>query len=232
MSMPRSRIGRAFMMAGALAALAISAAPAYAVEKGLCLPNQEMVTRLRSEGQRAVFNGDAILVEGVSTNPTLSVIYTSNSDGSVGYAITGQRNSDAAPPATLCVREALTFLRLANPTLRNVPTSFYAPNGMSRDEAMIVGQRRGIESAGSLNATMDYAAQSDLGTPVLQADIIGQDEGWTTVTVILTKGRAATVHHSGERGLDTMLYAMNHADLTAYAREQMGERSIWGGGRR
>lgn len=222
----------ATMFASALALTIATAAPAHAVEKGLCLPNQEMVARLRSEGQRAVFNGDAILVDGVSTNPTLSVIYTANSDGSVGYAITGQRSSDAAPPATLCVREVLTFLRLANPTFRNVPTSFYAPNGMSRDEAMIVGQRRGVENAGSLNATMDYAAQSDLGVPVLQADIIGQDEGWTTVTVILTKGRAATVHHSGERGLDTMLYAMNHADLTAYAREQMGERSIWGGGRR
>lgn len=219
------------LIAGAISALAITAAPAHAVEKGLCLPNQEMVVRLRSEGQRAVFNGDAVLVDGAHTDPMLSAIYTTNSVGSVGYVITGQRGTNQAAPAILCVGEVLTNLRLANPTYRRVPVSFYAPNGLSKEEAERIGDREGIANPGSLNVTMDHAAVNSLGVPVLQAELAEPAGRWKMVTVILTPGRGAVTYDSAERGLQTMRYALLHAELTPYAQGLLGEGSIWGGGR-
>lgn len=219
-------------IASAVSALAFIAAPAHAqqAERGLCLSNAEMTARLRAEGQRSIVTGEAIMVDGVNVERPLGIVYSADTTGGRGYQLSGQRGPNNEPPATMCIDEVLTNIRLANPSYRRVPVSCYAPNGITREEAREMAEREGLSIAGSLNDAMDFAASNVEGFPIMQAEISAPHQRWDTVTIIMVPARNYSIaHHSRERGFQTTRYVMLESRLTAYATDLLGERSFWSG---
>lgn len=215
------------VFASAVSALAFTAVPAQAqqAERGLCLPNAEMTARLRNEGQRSIVTGEAVMVDGVSVSRPLGIVYSTNASGNRGYQLSGERGPNNEPPATMCIDEVLTNIRLANPSYRRVPDSFYAPNGITREEAREIAEREGVTPAGSLNDSMDFAAVNSEGFPIMQAQIVTPSETWHTVTIInLPASNSGVAYHSRDRGFHTTRYVMLESRLAPYAQELLKDR--------
>lgn len=219
-------------IASAVSALAFIAVPAHAqqAERGLCLPNAEMTARLRAEGQRSIVTGEAIMVDGLNLERPLGIVYSANTTGSRGYQLSGQRGPNNEQPATMCIDEVLTNIRLANPSYRRVPVSFYAPNGITREEAREMAEREGLRLSGALNHMMDNAAQNLGGFPIMQAQIVIPSSAWDTITIInMPTSEESTALHSGDRGYATLRYVMSGSKLTAYGSDLLGDASFWRG---
>lgn len=198
------------------AAMASFACPAHAVERGQCLPTAEMVAQLRSEGQRAVVTGEAVMVGAANLAAPLAITYSMNPSGSRGYELSTQRR---AGTEVLCVTEVLADVRLADPARREV-RAFHLPGGVSDAEARRIGSDEGIPNARGFNAMLDASAGSG-GYVILQARIVGTD-GETLSALNLPRTLETLVDRADARGISTLTYVMRRSGLTPYGRELLG----------
>lgn len=200
----------------AAAAMAAFALPAHAVERGQCLPTDEMVAVLRDEGQRAVVTGEAVMVGTAELAAPLPITYSMNPSGSRGYELSTQRRAGVE---VLCVTEVLTDVRLVDPGNREV-SAFYLPGGVSDEAARRIGQDEGIPNARGFNFTLDFAANSGFYT-VFQARLAGSS-GETLAVLNLPRTNESLVYRGDRRGVSTMAYVLRRSGFTPYAREVLG----------
>lgn len=123
------------LIASAVSALASTAAiPAHAhnVPEGQCLPRDQMIGRMRAEGQRVVVTAVAVAdasVQPLSANVAYS--FSANSSGSEGYELTTEDGG-----TVLCVRQHLTNIRIADPSRQQV-SPFYMAGSVSDADARV-----------------------------------------------------------------------------------------------
>lgn len=100
------------------------------LQPGQCLPMADMNAALRAEGQRTMIIGNrsAVQERDASGNPTRVTesveTITSNSDGSVGYNLAGNRPREEAS-TTVCVGARLTNVRLYDARSGTIPRDAY-----------------------------------------------------------------------------------------------------------
>lgn len=98
---------RLYVLCAALAAGALCASHAQALDVNECGTPEGMTAKLRSEGQRAVALADELSAE----NEMRGMVFTVNADRSVGYFLRADRPSDEKA-GMVCVQRRLADVRL------------------------------------------------------------------------------------------------------------------------
>ena len=218
---------RCLIAAAAVTATLALTAPAHAVERGQCLPNAEMVARLRDEGQRALVQG--VILNQSNGNWVASLIVTANADGSRGYELRGQFVATQRTPPILCVQEELSDVRLNDARAARVAESFYLP--VVRTQAEILEIARGTEFARWNPRVHNQALQADAARgsyPMVRATF--RASGRTvrlTVSGNPTTRRGTQNWSDADWGMIATLHTLEEVTYTPYALELLGSRQTW-----
>lgn len=136
---------------------------AMALDRGTCLPFNQMVAAIEAEGQFDIINVDYNV-------PFLKMaMYTTNDKMNRGYEITGMRPDQGSKPAKLCIDNVLYDIRFRNAWEATLPSSYFLKKA---GEASKIGD---------LQSTLEYASTQNK-FPTLQGRISGP--GNETLTVV------------------------------------------------
>jgi len=171
---------------------------ANALEQGECKPFAEMITALKAEGQKDLIQADKI-TESAKSTPLY--IITSNDNGD-GYELGGDRRTGENLPKELCVRSALTNIRLNNAFSEIVPDSFYVPGNLTDAQVHEISERKQI--GGSINHNTLLTGRAEHGIrPALQARVVldgGKEGPRLTILMDTRENRLGSSNTSWENG--------------------------------
>lgn len=185
-------------------AMAVAYSPnAMALDRGTCLPFNQMVTALQAEGQFDVINVD------YSVPFQKMAMYTTNKNLSRGYEITGVRPDQSSNPTQLCIDNVLYEIRFRNAWEGTLPSSYFQKNPNSPSQF------------GDLQSTLENASRRN-EFPTLQGRILGA--GNETLTVV-----AGTQYRTGAQFVTlTNGTALNLANYRNFAYTPEGARILRG----
>lgn len=166
-------------------AMALAYSPnAMALDRGTCLPFNQMVAAMEAEGQY-----DIIKIDDLAPNGEVGLtMYTTNDNMDRGYEISGQRPADGQLPAQLCVDRVMRDIKIHNAWSRTVPANFYVQNTLTAQQVSTESARvSGGLSYGDHNTGLNSGLRSG-SLPALQARLLradGSDGALMTITVNL-----------------------------------------------
>ena len=204
----------AFMSSALTAAFAASigiSSPAHALEAKQCLPMAEMNAALKADGQRTMLIGDRVAAVRDETVESLTKVIravntvTSNSDGSLGYQLEGDR-SRAEPSSRVCVRAKLTDVQLFDARKPSVAKAAYL--------------------GGAFDKIVDANAANGNRPAVVASTVFGSDDslrrGLPIVIFKEADGDSASITTMTADGKPTMLVLMNKTEYTSAALQRLG----------
>jgi hypothetical protein len=147
--------------------LVFSSTNAFAIEQGTCLPLAEMNKVMKAEGQRSLIVSEEFTADPASR--PLSV-FTSNSDGSRGYNLVGDKAAHEKAPTNLCVGFTLRSVRLHDAGTGKVPDSFLI-GGLSEAAVKGICNAEKIDGCGQHNAGL-FSGAAYGRIPMLQAEAL------------------------------------------------------------
>lgn len=179
-----------------------AATSANAMDRGTCLPFNQMVSALQAEGQYDVIQADQRTPKGI----TGLAIYTTNADKSRGYEVGGERPTPTTLPTTLCISRVMRDVKLNNAWARIIPSNFYLPSTLAGEALSRAANDSGMGGGfGDHNTGLNAASQTNT-YPAYQANNMKADgSAGATITVgVNLNTRKASTDIARPDGLSTL----------------------------
>lgn len=219
------------LITSAVSVLAITAAmPAQAqIPEGLCLPNQEMVTRLRTEGHRGLL--EAIAINSSNGNLMELIIVTGDASGAQGYEVRGELIDAERMAPVLCIKRTLTDVRIASTNNPVVAASFQIPDQYPRrviEEIISEGVISSEYNPRAHNESLEREFRNGI-VPYLQAFFL--DDRGEEVRIVISadkQGRNGIHSWSFPEGLRANTPPLTRVRFFPYAKDELlGARQEW-----
>lgn len=194
-------------------AMALAYSPnAMALDRGTCLPFNQMVAAMEAEGQY-----DIIKIDDLAPNGEVGLtMYTSNDNMDRGYELSGTRPANGGLPAQLCVDGVMRDIKIHNAWSRTVPASFYVRGTMTAQQVSTAAASvPGGLAYGDHNTALNGASGNGI-FPALQARLLradGSDGALMTVSVKIAD-RGGFVSASRSDGLSMQNIYFNNFTYT------------------